>query len=385
MNRLPRPLAALAIFFLFAICGAAVAAKPPEDVEQITTTLPELNPGETAWVATLWRAPSEDATSFELTVVQPIPNGISVSYPENTGSFSSLYKQSTLLAGDTDYSSIKLQVGPSVVGAQQIKLNVEYQIAGKKQKQKVDVTLPVVEFSGPGRRAVDGAPSARSRPSSAEYVDVSYKANKPGVTDARLTATPPGGTTVSYPNDGLLQRPRRRLDAVGRRNRPRELQDRHRHAHPRQLRGRARPGLRKRAASPRNRRLDRQLMRRVLVISALAALAAGCALSRSSSLDPKTATEYVDAQAHALCVVQTTAFPTQAEQKAAYEQAQQASKPDVGRVRRGPGCGREGPGAARPRQRPRRRALRLTSKPDAFVLRTGFSAALWSRSCFRRR
>ena len=66
-------------------------------------------------------------------------------------------------------------------------------------------------------------------------------------------------------------------------------------------------------------------MRRVLVISALAALAAGCG-SGSSSLDPKTATEYVDAQAHALCVVQTTAFPTQAEQKAAYEQAQQASK-----------------------------------------------------------
>ena len=203
MNRLPRPLAALAIFFLFAICGAAVAAKPPEDVEQITTTLPELNPGETAWVATLWRAPSEDATSFELTVVQPIPNGISVSYPENTGSFSSLYKQSTLLAGDTDYSSIKLQVGPSVVGAQQIKLNVEYQIAGKKQKQKVDVTLPVVEFSGP---AVEQLTSTVGpiQASSAEYVDVSYKANKPGVTDARLTATPPAGATVSYPNDGLF-------------------------------------------------------------------------------------------------------------------------------------------------------------------------------------
>ena len=33
-------------------------------------------------------------------------------------------------------------------------------------------------------------------------VDVSYKANKPGVTDAQLTATPPAGATVSYPNDG---------------------------------------------------------------------------------------------------------------------------------------------------------------------------------------
>ncbi len=100
-------------------------------------------------MSTLWRGASEDATSFELTVVQPIPQGISVSYPENTGSFSSLYKESTLLAGDTDYSSLKVQVGDSVLGDQQIKLDVEYQLAGKKQKQKVDVTLPVVEASGP--------------------------------------------------------------------------------------------------------------------------------------------------------------------------------------------------------------------------------------------
>ena len=107
MNRLPRPLAALAALVLFAICGAAVAAQPADDITQVTTTLPALNPGQTAWVSTLWRGASEDATSFELTVVQPIPKGITVSYPENTGSFSSLYKESTLLAGDTDYSSIK--------------------------------------------------------------------------------------------------------------------------------------------------------------------------------------------------------------------------------------------------------------------------------------
>ena len=36
-------------------------------------------------------------------------------------------------------------------------------------------------------------------------------------------------------------------------------------------------------------------------------------------------TAYVDAQAQALCVVQSTAFQTQAEQQAAYEQAQQDS------------------------------------------------------------
>lgn len=201
MNHLPRPLAALAALVVFALCGAAVAAQPADDITLVTTTLPELNPGQTGWVSTLWRGASEDATSFKLTVVQPIPHGISVSYPENTGSFSSLYKESTLLTGDTDYSSLKVQVGDSVLGDQQIKLDVEYQLAGKKQKQKVDVTLPVVQASGPTVEQVTTTVGPIPA-GSAQYVDVSYKANKPGVTDAQLKATPPAGATVSYPNDG---------------------------------------------------------------------------------------------------------------------------------------------------------------------------------------
>ncbi len=66
-------------------------------------------------------------------------------------------------------------------------------------------------------------------------------------------------------------------------------------------------------------------MRRLLVIGVLAAVASGCG-SSSDSLDPEVATAYVDAQAQALCVVQSTAFQTQAEQQAAYEQAQQDSE-----------------------------------------------------------
>jgi stalled ribosome rescue protein Dom34 len=68
-------------------------------------------------------------------------------------------------------------------------------------------------------------------------------------------------------------------------------------------------------------------LRRLLVIGALAAVASGCGSgSRSGSLDPQVATAYVDAQAHALCVVQSSAFQTQAKQEAAYERAQQDSR-----------------------------------------------------------
>ena len=198
----PRTVPVLAALALLFGVGGAVAAKPStDDIALETTTFPALNPGQTAWVSTLWRGASEDATSFELTIVEPVPKGISFSYPENTGGLSSLYKESTLLAADTDYSSVKLQVGDSVVGSQQIKLNVEYELGGKKQKQKVAVTLPVVEASGPTVEQLTSSVGS-IKAGAAQFVEVSYKANKPGVTDARLTATAPAGATIIYPNEG---------------------------------------------------------------------------------------------------------------------------------------------------------------------------------------
>jgi hypothetical protein len=47
--------------------------------------------------------------------------------------------------------------------------------------------------------------------------------------------------------------------------------------------------------------------------------------SESSSLDPQVATAYVNAQANALCLVQTKSFPTQAKLAAAYEDARKSS------------------------------------------------------------
>ena len=67
-------------------------------------------------------------------------------------------------------------------------------------------------------------------------------------------------------------------------------------------------------------------MRRLLVHRRARSCRIGLRLRLAvGSLDAQVATAYVDAQAHALCVVQSTAFQTQAEQQAAYERAQQSS------------------------------------------------------------
>jgi len=200
-----RYVSALAVLAV-AVCAGAAAA-PKEEVELVTTTLPTLNPGQTAWVSTLWRGTSQDVMEFKLTADPP--TGVSVSYPENTGGYSSLYKDSTLLAADTDYASLKVTVGDNTLGEQTIKLAVEYRLGnsgngngqGAKVKLKREVVLPVIAFDGP---AVEQLTTSVGpiKAGSAAFVDVSYKGNKPGVTDVRLTATPPAGATVIYPNEG---------------------------------------------------------------------------------------------------------------------------------------------------------------------------------------
>ena len=76
-------------------------------------------------------------------------------------------------------------------------------------------------------------------------------------------------------------------------------------------------------------------MRRLLVIGALAAVVSGCGSgSQSGSLDSQVANAYVDAQARALCLMQTTAYASQQEQEAAYKRALKSSKLTAGELRR---------------------------------------------------
>jgi hypothetical protein len=62
-----------------------------------------------------------------------------------------------------------------------------------------------------------------------------------------------------------------------------------------------------------------------VAIAAVVVATSGCGGS-SSKLDPKVASAYVDAQAHALCLVQSTAYPTLAALQAAYTSTLHSTK-----------------------------------------------------------
>ncbi len=61
--------------------------------------------------------------------------------------------------------------------------------------------MPVERATGPTVEQVTDAVGP-VKAGSAEWLKVYYKANKPGVTGAKLRVTAPDGATVIYPNDG---------------------------------------------------------------------------------------------------------------------------------------------------------------------------------------
>ena len=147
MNRLPpsrRTRCSCAVRYLR--CGGRRAARGRHHTDHDDTAGAQPRPDRVGVDALARRVGRRDLVRADR---RSRPKGITVSYPENTGSFSSLYKQSTLLAGDTDYSSIKVQVGDDVLGNERIKLNVEYRLAGRRRSRRWTSPLPVVEAAGP--------------------------------------------------------------------------------------------------------------------------------------------------------------------------------------------------------------------------------------------
>ena len=187
------------------VVGVAGAAPAAKSVALTTVTLPVLHPGQTAWVSTLWKGGTSDTASFVLRATGP--PGVTISYPANTGDHSSLYKQATLLADDTDYSALKVALGPGVIGDQTIQLALSYDDPqGKSGKvtavtKALTVTLPVVAASGPAAQLMTTTVGPL-RSGNAGFVEVSYKGVKPGLAGVAVTVvSKPASLGVSYPGD----------------------------------------------------------------------------------------------------------------------------------------------------------------------------------------
>ena len=101
-------------------------------VTLLTSELPAMAAGQAGWVSLNWLAGKLDATEFRVTATEA-SGAVTISYPESTGRYSSLYRESFLLAGGTDYTSFRFEVAGDASSSVEIVFRVSYR--GSRQRQ----------------------------------------------------------------------------------------------------------------------------------------------------------------------------------------------------------------------------------------------------------
>lgn len=189
-----RRLALTAVALLvFGLPLPALAKNDPDLVQKETAVVVS---GGTSWVTITWRG-TADVEDFKLTA-QPKAKGVEVSYPENTGSYTSLAQDSTLLADELDYTALRLTVPYSQTKAFTLKLDVSYVVDGKPKRQTYRIKVPVVRHTGADLEVVPEAVSVKA--GSQAWVGVKMVGVAPSLTDVRAQVS--GPFPVVYPADG---------------------------------------------------------------------------------------------------------------------------------------------------------------------------------------
>jgi len=182
---------------------AAAAPKPNVDkeVELTNYETAAIVAGDSAWIALNWHGGSGDAENFQLVVKKP-EAGVEVRYPDNTGTYTSLWADDTLSDGEYDFTAVHVTV-PYAAGSD-IKLQfvLTYERDGKQKSAVFNVRVPVVQYSGGEDLQQVTASLGEVTLGDSAWVGVSYAGLAPRLDDFQLTITDAGGLPIVYPADG---------------------------------------------------------------------------------------------------------------------------------------------------------------------------------------
>ncbi len=199
-----RSILLLAALLVVSTATPAVAAPKPQvdkDVELTNYETAAIVAGDSAWIALTWHGGGGDAEDFRLQVKKP-DSGVEVRYPDNTGTYTSLWADDTLSDGEYDFTAVHVTV-PYAAGSD-IKLlsTLTYEHDGKPKTRSFNVRVPVVEYAG-GRDLQQMTDSlGESTVGDSAWVGVSFAGLAPRLDDFQPTVTDPGGLPIVYPGDG---------------------------------------------------------------------------------------------------------------------------------------------------------------------------------------
>ncbi len=182
---------------------AAAAPKPDvdKDVELTNYETAAIVAGDSAWIALNWHGGGGDVENFRLVVKKP-EAGVEVRYPDNTGTYTSLWADDTLSDDEYDFTAIHVTV-PYAAGSDiKLQFALSYERDGKEKTGVFNVRVPVVQYSGGEDLQQVTASLGEVTLGESAWVGVSYAGLAPRLDDFQVTVTDGGGLPIVYPADG---------------------------------------------------------------------------------------------------------------------------------------------------------------------------------------
>ncbi|GMQ93265.1 MAG: hypothetical protein BMS9Abin12_0742 [Acidimicrobiia bacterium] len=190
---------------LLTLVATPALAAPRARIDLKTKRTAAVVEGDTAWVALTWTAGSVDATDFRV-VATSSDRGISISYPETTGDYSSLMADDTLSSGEIDFTSLQVSVP---YGSKNVKLTVvaTWTTDGERQTRTYKVKVPVARFKGDDiAQSTDDVGSVgvgtASELGEASWLGIEWTGIAPIIENVRMTVKGPADLTITYPDEG---------------------------------------------------------------------------------------------------------------------------------------------------------------------------------------
>ncbi|GAA3447742.1 hypothetical protein [Planomonospora venezuelensis] len=193
---------------------SAQAAAKDDGMQLVVPALATMLPGQQGWISAMWKA-TTDVCDVRVTASAP---GLTIGYPANTATYTSLYEADKLAADAMDFTALNVSVPAGASGPVEVTLNVSYtrlppgqakkddpavvekfDCKGPKGGQTVTATLPVASASGVAVVQKTGAVTvSKDAPS---WEKIAFEGRRSGLSDFRLTLTAPQGLEVVYPGE----------------------------------------------------------------------------------------------------------------------------------------------------------------------------------------
>ncbi|MGZ5383583.1 MAG: hypothetical protein ACXW1Y_02265 [Acidimicrobiia bacterium] len=194
----------LAALLIVSTASPAAAGPKPDvdkDVELTNYETAAIVAGDSAWIALNWVGGGGDAQNFQLVVKKP-DAGVEVRYPDNTGTYTSLWADSTLSDGEYDFTAIRVTVPYDAGRDIKLLFTLSYDHAGGQKNRSFNVRVPVVEYAGGEDLKQVTESLGEVALGESAWVGVSYAGVAPRLDDFQLTVTDAGGLSIVYPADG---------------------------------------------------------------------------------------------------------------------------------------------------------------------------------------